>query len=46
MTFERFQELWLEAGLPLPTHSDSSPELIDALAKAADGDFAAFEEIQ
>ena len=46
MTFDRFQQLWEQAGLPVPTHTDHSPELIDALVKAADNDFSAFEKIE
>ena len=46
MTFERFQEIWIQSGLPLPTHTDHSPALIDALCKAAEGDFSDFEKVR
>ncbi len=31
MTFKKFKQLWIENGLPLPTKTDHSPRLVEAL---------------
>lgn len=45
MKFEKFKEIWMEKIGELPTKTDNSPELIEALCKAADNDFSDFEKI-
>ncbi len=53
MTFERFKQLWSEAGLndrpPVKNPimiDEMSPHTIDALVAAAHGDFTAFERVE
>lgn len=52
MTFERFKQLWEQAGLNNPPKFDNpimvdgcSPELEAALIKASEGDFSEFDKI-
>ena len=45
MTFERFKEIYKASGLNL-TKFEGSPQLIDALCKASEGDFTAFDDIE
>lgn len=45
MTYERFKELWLQAGLSVPTETDMSDHTIDALLRAAEGDFSDFNHL-
>ncbi len=53
MTYERFKELWIAAGLndiPVPANpiavDEMSPQTIDALVKAANGDFTIFDKVK
>lgn len=42
MTYERFKELWAQAGFALVTEN---PATMDALVAAAKGDFSEFDKV-
>lgn len=46
MTQHKFNKSWIEAGLPFPIFTSHSPELVTALADAAQGDHSTFEKLE